>query len=56
MKIGAVGRNKARDIKNKISDEIIAKAKELKAQGLSYSAIAKTLRISKAGAYKFCNS
>lgn len=40
----------------KISDEIIAKAKELKAQGLSYSAIAKTLRISKAGAYKFCNS
>ena len=40
----------------KISDEIIAKTKELKAQGLSYSAIAKTLRISKAGAYKFCNS
>lgn len=40
----------------KMSDKITAKAKELKAQGLSYSAIAQTLHISKAGAYKFCNS
>ena len=40
----------------KISEEISHKAQLLKAQGMSYGDIAKTLHISKAGAFKLCNA